>query len=127
MHREGYLLVAESDHFLGRMVRTAAELDGYQVLVAIDGPTAIRDAMAQPLVAAIVDEHIRPPSEQRLGQILRRVRPRIPLVLLTGQDLTIESRARLRRVYDAIFSKPFDVFVLLQFVDQTVSSRAASQ
>lgn len=73
------------DEALGLQIRQAVlEKAGYQVLIAIDGPTGINLFQSQPIDAVVLDYGMPGMDGSQVAQALREIRPSIPILLLSA-------------------------------------------
>jgi DNA-binding NtrC family response regulator len=106
MSAQGQVLVVDDDRSLRLLCRVNLELDGWGVVEA-ESLDAARAAVAQePLAAVLLDVHVGSENGIELLDELKRERPELPVVLLTGESgLPPEAKGRA----DAVLSKPFEV------------------
>ena len=60
--------------------------NGYSVLISSQGENAIRLAEANPVVVAVVDYNMPEMSGHEVALALKRVRPGMPVIMVSGSD-----------------------------------------
>jgi DNA-binding NtrC family response regulator len=109
MTAQGQVLVVDDDRSLRLLCRVNLELDGYGVVEAASLDEARRVAAGEPLCAVLLDVHVGSQNGIDLLDELKRDRPELPVVLLTGESgLTASARGRA----DAVLPKPFQIHEL---------------
>lgn len=108
-----HVLVVDDDSSLRLLCRVNLELDGFGVSEA-DSLSAARERLAGGGVSAVLlDVHIGSENGIDLLDELKRERPELPVVLLTGESgLPLEARGRA----DAVLSKPFPIGALAETI-----------
>jgi two-component system, OmpR family, response regulator MprA len=106
------LLVVEDDAVLCESIADILRFAGYEVATAEDGEAALRLLCEAPQPDAILLDLILPrmTSDRLLDTLDARLRPRPPVVLMTGM---VPSPASLPTM-DEVLLKPFDVDELLE-------------
>jgi PAS domain S-box-containing protein len=111
----GAVLVVDDEPPLGRILESMLCTWGHEVRVAIDGPATV----------AMIDSGFRPdlilldirmpgwPAHRTLDEIRQRM-PAVPVLFVTGQDVTSDER---QRVQDVLY-KPFTGEQLKEAVDR---------
>ena len=99
--------------FAGRVLRDA----GYEVVVASDGPEALRIVKAQrPFDGFVVDEQMPQMRGDELGRQLRQMDPDVRVLYFTGySDRLFEEKMRLWE-HEAFIDKPVSGKGLLEAV-----------
>jgi signal transduction histidine kinase len=92
---DGYVLVVDDEHGVRELIAAALRQAGYHVVTATDGQAALT-AVAKSLPAAVFSDLIMPRGMSGFELIARlRSDPRtehIPILVITGKDLTAEDR-----------------------------------
>jgi len=107
------ILLADDDEPVRGLCRTALERDGYAVLEAGNAMDALAIVGAQGSELSLVITDIVMPGGMdgaALGEAIRRVQPRLPILYMTGFS---------RRALDIepVLRKPFSLHELLRVVD----------
>ncbi len=95
------VLVAEDDPDLCVVLAELLEAEGYAVLMAQDGRTALERSREEPLFAAILDLNLPGLAGHEVARELRRRDPPVPVVLMTGEYAPIAPEGVL------LLAKPF--------------------
>lgn len=99
------MLVVEDDPSLRLLCRVNLELDGYVVDEAGTLESA-REAVGRAPELVLLDVHLGPVSSLPLLHDLKRERPELPVVLLTGESGLPEEA---RGAADLVLPKPFEI------------------
>lgn len=99
--------------------------DEYNVLLAGDGPTALRLAQQTPIDVAILDIRMSGMSGLELLERLKAMDPRIEVVMVTAFETTDTLRRALRMHVCDYIHKPFDVATIRAAVQKAMTRRAA--
>ena len=103
------VLVVDDEPALGDLVSMVLRYEGWQVTAARDGATAIKKAAAEKPDIVVLDIMLPDMSGLEVLHELHRIRPELPVLLLTAKD-TIEDRiAGLSAGGDDYVTKPFNV------------------
>jgi DNA-binding NtrC family response regulator len=107
------VLVVDDDPSLRLLCRINLELDGYGVTEAATLDAARDELRGNGISLVLLDVHVGRANGVELLDELKRDRPELPVVLLTGESgLPPEARGRA----DEVIAKPFDVSRLAQTV-----------
>jgi DNA-binding response OmpR family regulator len=100
------VLVADDDPRLLKLVQRNLEIEGYRVVTAMDGPTALRNAEAEDLDLLLLDI-MMPGMDGR--DVCRRVREfsTVPIIILTAREAEEDKVAGLDAGADDYLTKPF--------------------
>jgi two-component system nitrogen regulation response regulator GlnG len=113
---QGHVLVVDDDQSLRLLCRVNLELDGFSVTEA-RSLDAAREAV-DGVDAVLLDVHVGAENGIDLLEELKRDRPDLPVVLLTGESgLPQEARGRA----DAVLSKPFEIRELTATIARVVA------
>jgi DNA-binding response OmpR family regulator len=100
------ILVVDDDPSLRLLCRVNLELDGFEVEEAGTLDEAREAALADGVGLVLLDVHLGTKSSLGLLDELKRERPQLPVVLLTGESgLPDEARGRA----DLVLPKPFEI------------------
>lgn len=115
MAPHGHVLVVDDDQSLRLLCRINLELDGFEVTEARSLDAA--RAALEGIDAVLLDVHVGAENGIDLLDELKRDRPELPVVLLTGESgLPPEARGRA----DAVLSKPFEIGELTETMTRVV-------
>jgi DNA-binding response OmpR family regulator len=107
------ILLVEDDRAIAGFVEPELEHLGFQVRCAYDGVTGLEDA--QKFGPALIVLDIMLPGLDGVG-VLKRLREggsRVPVIMLTARDSTLDKVHSLDRGADDYLTKPFDIEELL--------------
>lgn len=103
------VLVVEDEPALREFLERGLESEGYAVLSAEDGPTGLALACDPAVDAVVLDLMLPGLSGEEVLVSLRRVRPAVPVIVLTARD-GVEDRVRnLDAGADDYVVKPFSL------------------
>ncbi len=109
----GTVLVVDDDASIRLLCRVNLELDGFKVYEADCVEQARTLLAAESIDTVLLDVHVGPESGLELLEEIRRDRPAVSVVLVTGTyDLDAAAHARA----DAVLGKPFALEDLLSTV-----------
>lgn len=110
-----HLLIADDDADLGRLIGLSVRVlwPNCTIDTAGDGVTALRRAAARVPDLAILDVMMPPPDGLAVCRRLRQDHPRLPILLLTARDTTLDEVRGLDSGADDYLTKPFDHLKLL--------------
>jgi two-component system response regulator MprA len=107
------VLVVDDDQALRDAVRRALRLEGYDVLVAVDGAEAIDTLAAKSVDAMVLDVMMPRVDGLALCRHIRREGDRTPVLMLTARDAVGDRVAGLDAGADDYLPKPFALEELL--------------
>jgi CheY-like chemotaxis protein len=109
------LLVVEDSPTIALLLRRRLEMVGHEVRVAADGRAALARLEQACLLDLVLADVMMPGIDgiETLERI-KAVRPELPVVLVTGQEVDAATRERA----DGVFAKPIDFDRLLRAVEQ---------
>lgn len=113
------ILLVEDEPTLLRVLGMVLTDAGYDVTTCLDGDEALRMFAASPDAWHLVVSDVTMPrlSGDRLALALREIRPRLPVILMTGNTMLVTPR-RLRALgVAAMLEKPCAIEDLLGAVD----------
>ncbi|MDJ0788339.1 MAG: response regulator [Myxococcota bacterium] len=117
------ILVADDDGGICRSMKEILEHHGCQVVVARDGADALAKAEARDFDAVLSDVVMPGLDGYELFQALRKVRPSLPVLMMTGfhydKDHIIK-RSKVAGLGTVIFKKPVDPMRLRDALAQAV-------
>lgn len=118
------ILFVEDDRDLVACLQAVFDEDGWEVITASDGASAIEACRRQPTLA-FIDLHIEGPlSGAALIQAMRRLLPPEARLYLLSGDRDLSQRAHELGA-DGWLEKPFDVEDLFEIVERESTMRVA--
>ncbi|HJV32290.1 MAG TPA: response regulator transcription factor [Bacillales bacterium] len=107
------ILVVEDENQIAKILKIELEFEGYAVLVAHDGKSGLQAALMEKLDLILLDVML---PELNGLEVLRRIRKeneRIPILLLTARNLTMDKVTGLDLGANDYITKPFEMEELL--------------
>jgi len=111
------VLVIEDDAAIRRGVVDALRCSGYEPLAAADGDAGLQSALAADLDLVLLDVLLPRRDGLSILAEIRRLRPTLPVVMLTARGSEHDRVAGLRGGADDYVVKPFSVTELLARVE----------
>jgi DNA-binding response OmpR family regulator len=119
------ILVVEDDETLAQVLRKTLESEGFEVLLARDGRTALEMAREPNLEMIILDLMLPRISGLEVCQRLRQDNIHTPIIMLTARGLDTDKIFGLRLGADDYLTKPFNIDELLARIE-AVRRRSAT-
>lgn len=120
------ILVIEDNANLAFGLRNNLEIEGHDVVVAVDGGEALSRARATPPDLVILDLMLPDLDGFRVLRALRDGNARVPILILTARGAEGDKVRGLRLGADDYMTKPFSVLELLARIDALLR-RAAGE
>jgi DNA-binding response OmpR family regulator len=111
------ILVVEDDETLAQALRKTLESEGFEVLLARDGRTALELGRQPNLEMIILDLMLPRISGLEVCQRLRQDNVATPIIMLTARGLDTDKIFGLRLGADDYLSKPFNIDELLARIE----------
>lgn len=111
------ILVADDQDTVRELLETILHNNGYRTVSASDGTeaTALFNARHAEIAAVITDVHMPRTGSEYVGELFRRIRPDVRLLLISGLGSDDDPRARRRsESRDPFLLKPFRPAALLE-------------
>jgi DNA-binding NtrC family response regulator len=103
------VLVVDDEESMRHYLKKTLAREGYEVLVARDGPEALEIAQRRPPDLAMVDVRMPGMDGVALMRSLRASMPRLPVVLMTGFATVQHALAAMKQGATDYVTKPFRV------------------
>jgi CheY-like chemotaxis protein len=107
------ILVVEDDPTLRKLLRLTLEAAGHVCLLAADPPSALEAAATAEIDVVVTDYRLPGMTGLALTAAIRSVRPGIPALLITGDDLALRGRNEFLLPDVRVLAKPFSPRLLL--------------
>jgi len=120
--RRGTLLIVDDEEGPRQSLRMIFK-DDYDLLMAEDGPTAIKLAQENPIDVAVLDIRMAGMSGIEVLERLKYVNPDIEAIMLTAYETTDTIRQALRLRASDYINKPFDIDTMRVAVSQAMQRR----
>jgi CheY-like chemotaxis protein len=119
------LLVVEDDETLARLAQVQLTELGYVVRVCTSSGEALTLLQADPQAFDLVltDQTMPHMTGDVLAQELRRLRPELPIILLTGYNPLVDAEKARALGIDAFLLKPLELHELAQAIRQVLAQR----
>ena len=120
------ILIVEDEEKLNRMIKLELKYEGYETGKALDGRTGLDMALSGGYDLVLLD--IMLPGLNGL-EVLRRIRKeneRLPVILLTARDTTMDKVSGLDSGADDYVTKPFAIEELLARIRAALRKRTAA-
>lgn len=116
------VLLVDDDPVLRTLLRTTLPADAYDVLEASDGGIAVRLMQASTPALVVLDWQLPVRSGADVLGEIKRHRPELPVLILTGEH-DPEARQHAEELgADAFLTKPFSPLELLQAIDRLLGT-----
>jgi two-component system response regulator FlrC len=110
------VLIAEDDADLREALCATLQLNGYTVIEAIDGETALRALAREPVGLLISDVQMKPMDGHALLARARSEYPDVPVILMTAYGMIDKAVSAIRAGAVNYLTKPFEPGRLLEEV-----------
>lgn len=123
------ILIAEDDKDLQEGLNFLFTSQGYKVISAMDGISAVNIAQVENPDLIILDLSLPWADGYKVMERLRASvsLPDIPIIILTGRDASINQERTLKLGAEAFFHKPFDNSQLLAAAEKALEEDAAEK
>ena len=127
--RPAHVLLVEDDVMVSETVRTCLQRSGLEVTSHVDGASAVAAFAADPgdFDVLLTDQFMRGLDGGEVVAEVRRYRPRIPVVLMSGHPEGIQPEEVSRLEISGTLSKPFTPVQLLEVVKQALQTALPAQ
>ena len=117
------ILVIDDEEGLRVSLYTALHREGHFVAVAASGEEGLRLFGISKFDVVITDLGMPGMSGWQVAQAVKRLRPRTPVVLITGWGATLSEADRQRPEVDTILAKPVTAKAILQALGRLIAQR----
>ncbi|MBF0159126.1 MAG: response regulator [Magnetococcales bacterium] len=118
------ILVIDDDPMILALVRETLELENsYDVTLALNGEDAIASFRERPHDLVITDVFMPGKDGLEIMQLIHRIRPRVPFIVMSGESVHIASFALRTAARDGaagILEKPFSPKQLIEMVHKVL-------
>ena len=125
----GRVLIVEDDEATAFALRDGFEYEGYTVLVATDGPAAVRMAAEEQPTLILLDVMLPQMSGLDVCKQIRNSSNDVPIIMLTARGQEVDKVLGLKIGADDYVTKPFSFMELMARVEAVLrrsSARAES-
>lgn len=107
------ILVVEDDPTLRKLLRLTLEAAGHVCLLTADPPSALEAVTLSEVDVVVTDYRLPGMTGLALIAAIRNIRPGIPALLVTGDDLALRGRNEFLLPDIRVLTKPFSPRLLL--------------
>jgi two-component system KDP operon response regulator KdpE len=108
----GNILVTDDDPDLRRVLRRTLDALGFQVAESSTGEQAVKEVEARPFDAVLMDVNMPGAGGLHACRLLRKLAPRLQILMLSVRDSEAEKIAALDAGADDYITKPFSILEL---------------
>ncbi|QLG88086.1 sigma-54-dependent Fis family transcriptional regulator [Chitinibacter bivalviorum] len=112
------VLIVEDDDDLREALIDTLELDGYAVVVAEDGSSALKVLASQQVGLVISDVQMQPMDGEELLREVKKLYPCLPMILMTAYGMIEQAVNALHAGASHYLPKPFEPAALLEQVER---------
>jgi DNA-binding response OmpR family regulator len=116
------ILIVEDEAQLRAVYKSALRLEGYAVITAADGIDALRQVEAASPDGVVLDLDLPRLDGYQVGRELARIAPTLPIVVVTGTDVTPAEE----RAFACVLRKPIDPDALVSAVAACIARNGSS-
>ena len=120
------ILVVEDDAALREALIDTLQAAGLSALAAVDAPSALHLLETEEVALVISDVHMPGQNGYQLLTSIRRLRPDLPVVLMTAYGTVAQAVAAMREGATDYIVKPFDAPALIDMARRQLAARAQS-
>src|SRR5471030_1243066 len=119
------VLVVEDDAALREALIDTLRAAGLPALAAADAPAALQLLQSEEIALVISDVQMPGPNGYQLLTSIRRLRPDLPVVLMTAFGTVSQAVAAMREGATDYIVKPFDAQALIDLAQRQLAARVA--
>jgi two-component system response regulator FlrC len=117
------VLVVEDDAALREALVDTLRAAGLAALAAADAPGALQLLESEEIALVISDVQMPGPNGYQLLASIKRLRPDLPVVLMTAYGTVAQAVAAMREGATDYIVKPFDAHVLIEMAQRQLAAR----
>ena len=117
------ILVADDEALVVGMLRTFLESVGHNVTVCLNGAEAIEAFENKEFDLAVVDLAMPEVDGWAVSRRVNELRPEVPIIVVTGWNMTVEDGREQGATVDSVLRKPFAMADLIDAVDHATGRR----
>jgi DNA-binding response OmpR family regulator len=102
------VLIVDDDEAIRKLLKMQLEIEGYAVVVTSDKEGALKALAAGPLMAVLLDLHLTGSDGFQILPEIRRVKPDLPVIMVTGSHDEEEARKAFSLGAWDYVTKPID-------------------
>ena len=116
------ILVADDEEAVRDLLMDTLDMFGYDVLLAEDGEGALRRFQQEKADLVLADINMPNMDGFELMRAIRDVDPGIPIVLITGYDISSRQGQAAVQNADGLITKPFNIMELKDLLDRLLGT-----
>lgn len=116
------ILVADDEESVRQLLMDTLKLFGYDVLLAEHGEEALRLFQQEKVDLVLADIRMPHMDGLELMTAIRGLNPRIPIVLLTGYDISSRQGQAAVESADGLIVKPFNIVELRDLLNKLLGT-----
>jgi CheY-like chemotaxis protein len=116
-------MIADDNYGLRSLLSAILTREGYRVVEAVDGVRALHLLAEEAVDAVLMDVHFGTEDGIALGRELRRIRPNLPIALMSGDGAETDARKRGAALTSVFLTKPFTLETATATVGQLLGRR----
>ena len=122
------VLAVDDDHVIRGLLQVNLEMEGYDVMTAVDGRDALEKVAARRPDLVLLDVMMPRVSGWEVAETLKgqAATRDIPVVLLSARAMEADIRKGLDLGVDRYVTKPFDPIELMELVGALLAERGAA-
>ena len=118
-----HVLVAEDEPLVAGMLRRFLESVGHDVTVCLNGAEAIEAFENKEFDLLVVDLAMPKVDGWEVSHRVNDLRPQVPIIVVTGWNMTVEDGREQGAIVDSVLRKPFAKADLIEAVDHVTGYR----
>jgi CheY-like chemotaxis protein len=111
------ILIVEDESDVLDMLEEVLEGEGHTVITAVDGKAGLECFQMQPFDIVLTDLNMPGISGLEMAGRMKKIKPSVPVMLLTGWDVELETAELAAKGIDCFIKKPFAILDILQALD----------
>jgi CheY-like chemotaxis protein len=120
------VLAVDDDHVIRALLEVNLEMEGHDVLTAVDGRAAMEMIRADPPDLILLDVMMPNVNGWQVAEQLRQddATKHIPIIFLSARAMEADVRKGIDLGVEAYVTKPFDPIDLMELVDRLLTERS---
>lgn len=121
------VMAVDDDHVIRGLIEVNLEMEGHEVVTAVDGREALQKVRADPPELILLDVMMPNVNGWQVAEALKREEAtrHIPIIFLSARAMEADVRKGLDLGVESYVTKPFDPIDLMQLVNRLLAERSA--
>jgi CheY-like chemotaxis protein len=111
------ILIVEDEQDVLDMLEEVLTGEGHTVITALDGKAGLDCFQKQPFDIVLTDLNMPGISGLEMAGRMKKIKPAVPVMLLTGWDVGLDTDELATKGIDFFIKKPFAIVDILQALD----------